>query len=358
MKISNPIFSTFCLITILVISSCGGGSLSSRDDVPLSIPLHMPKGKDVGIALDEEQKVWQWKFDKRDQLEKVEQVPIDDVHSVAIAEGAFAVKNNGELWAWEPGEIKNIEKIDLKKKVKKVVPFGDFDMVLYLDGTLGFLFEDIIGFPTPKTYLGHVNLSAFSNVKDIFLGGGRYDMYILALMENGEVYIAGGQRKGKSGTLIIGSSDFAAEPVKIEGLKNIKRIGKIGETGFLFAIDEAGVIHYWTGGEKSPGVRSVEADANMIFNNRLIKKNGEIAHLDISEDTNYELKISGPEYLGFSEGCGMWIFDIYTRKALGLDKDGSVIMGKYIFNRGDKTPKVEDQIPIGEFKVNLDYFKK
>jgi len=191
------------LSLIISLTSCrnNSGPLSQNTEVPISKPVLVDSKKKYAVVLDQDKNVWQVNLRYPDKINKI---PVEDVHSIGLDINGYALKDNGDLFTWKfdkPDDVTNIKElyddpevkkmgIEFKladKRVKKVIPFGDFPMVIFMDGSVDFLSNALIGFSLESNYLAHVKVSEFEDVKDIYLGGINRQMFIVALTNSGEV---------------------------------------------------------------------------------------------------------------------------------------------------------------------------
>ena len=336
---------------ILLLCSCSNEDLSNMENPPYSIPIYMPKNGNQGVALDQDNNVWQWSINRKRFEETkyiIEKIDIEDVHSIGVGMGQYAIKNNGELWYWDSDNPSNLVEIKLEKPIKKYISFGDFNLLLFKDGTL-------LHYPfKPKICIGHCDISTFPELRDAVIGGKYGEVFILGLSHDGKVYMAGGFRNGDNSEIIPNRNDFITNATIIENLPVIRRIGTIIHSAFVFAIDESDNVYYWNGGMDSKGIQKLDQKATVIHRDRLITPEGKVISIRQPELNTKNPKLElDVRKLPMPDAYCLWMYEISNGYSIGVDRDGNVISGRRMWT----TPNFKSNDKITGFKVNLDYFK-
>ncbi len=374
--ISKYLSNAWCLlffffsITFSNLSCTSPPNLKNLENAPKGFPLIVNKKSDTGFVLDDTGKLWAWSFEKNEQI-SVEEM-MDDVYAFHFnTDDCLVVDNQGVLWTLNSKLgafvlVKDIYKNDLNKlkefgvkkefeehmisemkkydaPIVKAIPYKEGRIFLSADGKLD----------RAKSIMGKnkIDFSLFPPIKDFFA---TYNQ-VLAIDYNGDVWVAGKDRHLGSNTNHL----FISEPIKVEGLSNIKRVGKELQHSMdsFYAIDKEDNIYYWGYNYYSSIPKKSELKGCSVMENRIITSNGQHIPFDLFNEKIEKKGKVNKEPL-FSEGYGEWSTGKNYEYVLHLQKDGQLMRYTAIRDAGKKQGfSLTDPMPIGDFKVNLDYFK-
>lgn len=338
------------LFSFFLFLSCGNENSSSSNSCLPSLPIRTTssQGGFTTVALTDNGEIWQWIVGRGEEVQ-IQSIPIKDVCSIGMYRPhgmtltGLALQKNGKVQVWNINTMDMIQEMPLEKKVKKIEGGLFHAVVLFSDGTVGGLGNEI-GF------------SGFKSLKDVVDVAAGND-YSIACTKDGKVYVTG----QNSGNYIAYDSESSTieDAFKIPGLENIVKVGT-NEQQHHYAVDNTGHLYYWdtqTHIKKASFLKAPEKA-------RAILKNGFYL--------NEELKAKWrPEYQNNKE-AGVYLdyesdpklkgaLDVYQFRnyALALKGDGSVFMydlqeyrsGKFIGQR------IVGEQPIPDLRVDLSYYQ-
>lgn len=341
--------SIILLIFTSLIISCGNGETDSSSFAP----LHFSENEKFATVLDKNGKVWLVNWEKYSDIPKLTEVNLQNVTSIA---SEMAVTSDGKLW--DVDNPNKPEDMGFKKPIRKYVKFGDFSMLLYKDGSIGFPIQDLFGLtsiPNP-TYLSRVDLKSFPPLKDLVVGGSQINMYILGLSTDGKVYIAGGHKKANKSNLLPNVTTFIEKAVVVESLENIKTIGKLDYRPYtLYNIDKQGNVFYWKVESEDLALKKLSVKAKNILHNRLVGIDGKTYKISASDDYK-SIVIDTVSSTLMPNALALWSGGLGRYyKCVGISSEGHLLAGNFFLRRNRF-----DSVKVTSFdkvKIGLEYFE-
>lgn len=329
-----------------------GDALPTGEAAPRSVPVIMDGG--YATVLADDGKAYAVSPPGKSGA-VVTPLPIDRPYAVGEK---CVIDKAGKLWGYLPNSPDKVEHISLAKPVKKYVSFGNYDLLLFNDGTLSLLFPAMLGMPSVPNaqgkHLERVDLTSFPPLQDAVAGGKDSEMYILGLDASGGVHIAGGDRRGTISYLLPGKTDtFLTKAIKVPGLPPIKRIGKLDPAYFPCAIDASGTVHYWQGHKSIPTeIQQLDQTATYVHGGRLRTPEGATYRTKFSADRqSATLEPVGPN--DYPEGHLLWRTKDYSLQRYGIGPAGELVFGEAdLYNK--KPPALE---AVPDLHVDLSFFQ-
>ena len=331
--------------------SCGP-SLPTGEDAPRSAPVIVRNGFATVLGADG---IAYGVTLPKAGAPVVTALPVADAYGVG---DRCVIDRRGTVWRHNPGTM-TTEPIEFPKPVKKYIAFGNYDMLLYADGSLSLLLPALLGMeprPDPEgKYLERVDLASFPPLRDAIAGGTDDEMYILGLDEAGGVHIAGGNRKGTWSYLLPGLQDtFLTRAVRVPDLPPIRRIGKLDPAYFPCAIDAQGVAHYWAAGKNDPSkIQQLEPAVAYTYADRLRTRDGQFFRPAFASG-HRSAKLEPVPVGKLPDAYVFRRTKDYSLQRYGIGLNGEFIVGMADSSR-DRPPRL-DTVP--DLRVDLSFFQQ
>ncbi len=349
-----PIF--LILLTVLLTLGCGETVESSTTENSDFCPVHITFKGEYSAIIDENSKVWQWRYDNNYNIIDLQKVNVPKANSIVLDyhDGlGWAVTSKGKLYQWLLYDPSQNEQVKTDKPVVKMIATNNYKAMLHRDGTINSNGgASSVGPFSGSNINKHINHAAFTGIKDIHFHNG----VLLAINKVGDLLAASG--KGVKHLNILGEPSNDGNPLKIEGLNRIKRV--FPTTLFMtFAIDEDNTVHYWNSNVPKNGFQTLDVKANFLPTaERVVDSKGMNYRIIDEKRTGIDLK-TGFDDLPFPEGYGLWYIGQYPscKKVIALDKEGKLWQFDFLAGYDSDKRTVSNPVRIGDFKVQLDYFK-
>lgn len=313
------------------------------------IPIRttMSQGGFATIALSNSGEIWQWIVGREEEVQLMT-LPIENVCHIDLYRPygmtltGIALQRNGKVITWNIPTGDNLVEFPFEKKVKKIAGGMFHALVLFNDGTVGGLGNEI----------GFAGFNALKDVVDIAAG----NECSIACTKEGKVYVTG----QNSGSYIAYDNELAIieNAFQIPGLKDIVRVGTTDQQDY-YAVDKMGQLYYWN---TQTHIKKVSYQKTPEKAKAVLKDGFYLTQdLKIRWRPDYENNKNSGAFLDWEtdpklEGAlNVYHFRNY---AVALKNDGSVIMydlqeqrkGRFV---GHKI--VSEQI-IPNLKVDLSYY--
>lgn len=255
----------FLLASLFIfITSCDSiSNLDGDPNIHLSLPIQERDDIPYVIALADDGKVWQWKHTRGNQVEEIQELSLENVHSIGFLwkHQGWALKSDGTVILWNLENPVDMIDLEEEKKIKKVSGSDTHLTYIFTDGTIGFA-------PAPFSQVNPVGgLTSLKNVTDITSGRN----CTMVCTEDGKVYVAGTNEF----YLALTDQAFFEEPYQIEGLSNIVKVGLTLGDYFKYAIDKDNNIFLWGMANTESGIyKSAYKAKDLLPNNLFIKEDG------------------------------------------------------------------------------------